>query len=403
MMYNKDKKGRLYVKKILLEAIALLSAVTVTGSVCFAASPSVKFEMGSKNISYLYNADSDEETVTEANKLFDLSSLKAGKTKSDELKITSVSKSNGKIAVSLRLEIEQADPEAQASVLDYYDFIITDSKGETIYSSAETQPSEIDALEKEIPLGVFNTQFTTDTKTYNIEYGINENTAALVEAVKAKTLKIKTVTAKADEEQLATEVPEENAEPTLKPKFELETGTNPTAQPSASPAPSETADPNASEEPKEKKEVKKVCGKDIDPGRYIVSGNGIVKITGEDGKLKSETTVTDGKQTDVKGTEGFITNLDKGDVITVVPLEGMEKATVAFEKTNTSSANKNTVSNTAGKTTNTLNTTVPNTKVSTKTNPKTGDIGLTLGVLSAFMGVSAASFAGLGILKKKKK
>ena len=83
MMYNKDKKGRLYVKKILLEAIALLSAVTVTGSVCFAASPSVKFEMGSKNISYLYNADSDEETVTEANKLFDLSSLKAGKTKSD--------------------------------------------------------------------------------------------------------------------------------------------------------------------------------------------------------------------------------------------------------------------------------------------------------------------------------
>lgn len=401
--------NRLYIGAAVTAVAVSISAVSV-----FAADSSVTVQVDTKNMTYSYTPGNEENTKSVKNLFSNFEDATVSESVDSELTITSDSDNGEDVEFGLRLSIDEADENAEYSVLDYYTFKITDTAGNVIYDSAESEPTEVSALVKDIPLGVFNTDFTEDTKKYIIECGVNKEVADAVGSNAVDDMDIllttslytnEAATQPAATPSAGTVTP--GAGPTLKPQFELSATDVPsTVAPAetATPAPTETAStsPAPTEAPKEKKII---CGEDIDPGRYTVTGNANVRITTADGKMISETTVTDGTHEDVKGVKQFITSLEKGDVITITPISDGIKASVNFEKTNTGSSTdtKSTTaaSSTSNKKSSSKATATP--RASSKTNPKTGDAGLTTTILGSIMGVSAAAAGSLEVVKRRKK
>lgn len=402
--------NRLYIGAAVTAVAVSISAVSV-----FAADSSVTIQVDTKNMTYSYTPGNEENTKSVKNLFSNFEEATVSESVDSELTITSDSDNGEDVEFGLRLSIDEADENAEYSVLDYYTFKITDTAGNVIYDSAESEPTEASALVKDIPLGVFNTDFTEDTKKYIIECGVNKEVADAVGSNAVDDMDIllttslytnEAATQPAATPSAGTVTP--GAGPTLKPQFELSATDVPsTVAPAetATPAPTETASasPAPTEAPKEKKII---CGEDIDPGRYTVTGNANVRITTADGEMISETTVTDGTHEDVKGVKQFITSLEEGDVITITPISDDIKASVNFEKTNTGSST-DTKSTTAASTTSNRNSSSRATATpkasSSKTNPKTGDAGVTTTVLGSIMGVSAAAAGSLEVIKRRKK
>ena len=379
-------------KKIYIGALAAAAAVSMNAGSVMAADPTIAVNLGTENITYSYTL-SDEVYENSVKELFTvLDDAAVDETVESELDITSESAES--VEIGLRLAVDEADENSEYSVLDYYTFKITDPDGNVVYDSAEEDLTEAGALEKDIPLGTYNTGLAEDTRTYKLEIGVNEAVAETVSAEEAGEIDI-LVTAVGEPAAAATEAP---AAATLKPKFEL--AASATEAPNSTQTPAVTEAPDATPAPTEAagetKERKIICGEDIEPGRYTVTGNANVKITTADGELISETTVTDGTDPDIKGVPQFITTLEKGNVITITPISDDIKAAVNFERTNSGSSTRSAAA--AASTSN--STAAP--KSSSKTNPKTGDPSSTTLLLGSAMGVSAAAAGSLEILKRKK-
>lgn len=397
-------------KRIYISAAVAAVAVSVSAGSVMAADSSIAVTIGNEDVTYSYTA-SDEVFADSIKNLFsELEDSAADETAESEMLIESSAVNNENIAVGLRLSIDEADADSEYSVLDYYTFRITDSNGDVIYDSADEEPAEENATEKDIPLGVFNTDFTRDSKKYTIELGVNEDVAASVSEKDVRDMDIMVTAVKYEAAAAETPVPSANA--TLAPKFELapsEATDAPAAAEEATAAPTETAAPTATPAATESAEVKErkiICGEDIEPGRYTITGNANVRITTADGEMISETTVTDGTH-DVKGVDQFITSIEKGDIITITPISDDIKAAVNFERTNSGSSSETKSTTAASKATSAPGrnsasraTAAPS---SSKTNPKTGDAGLTSAVMGSVMGISAAAAGSLEIIKRRKK
>ena len=59
-----------------------------------------------------------------------------------------------------------------------------------------------------------------------------------------------------------------------------------------------------------------ICGEDIDPGRYAMTGNGKVHVYTENGELKSTIALKD-KNSSANGVEEYLINLTDGEKIKV--------------------------------------------------------------------------------------
>lgn len=379
-------KGRFYVKKIYSSVAAAAVLLGVMSVKVFAASsPSVTVKSDSGNVSYTYTSGDTNEVVQSADKLFaNISDVSPTKTETENIKITSMAKGGDSVELSLRLELDDMSKSYPVSPLDYYSFLITDGGGNVVYDSAQAEKTDAAAKTKDIPLGTFNAYFTNDVKSYTVAYTADKTVYDAVSKADVKNIKLYVVSRVADKEQtpapiVAEATPSAAPAATLKPKFDL-------AAPTESPKPEETKAPE--EQKAEGKKVVKECGKDIDPGRYTVKGNGIVTITDSKGEQKLKKTVTDGKIEVEDGVKQFVATLEKGDVITVVPLEGAEKASVSFEKTN--------AANTAA-----ASTTNKKTAPASKANPKTGG-GTGMGLVAAGFGISALAIAVLAVVRRKK-
>lgn len=379
-------------KKLYLCAAVVSAAVVFTTSPAMAADNSIKADLGKNSVTLTYTNTAIENT-TDASKLMkNFSGMKESDNYATEtLTVTSI-KTTGSEPIEVLIKLSDNNPGANndASVLDYYNFKITDASGEIVYDTAEEGKTDSGVTEKYISLGEFNKGFSKDTKTYNVSCKIDKDVKAAVKSADNLVIELATAPIEAPTQApVVTDAPEENtvtAEVTEEPaptEEATELGTE---------APAETLTPDAPV-----KSTIKTVGKDIDAGRYIVSGNANIKITDKNGKLKSEEVVTDGTLSkDAKGVKQFIVNLNDGDIITITPLEGQEKAPVSFEKTNTTAA-ASTDKNKSK--TNTAKTAAE----SKKSNPKTGDTGMAVGMIFGIMAVCGMGYGALEFLKRRSK
>lgn len=393
---------------------AAVSAVSISiGAASAAAAVSnVSIKTGTKNLSYTYVIEGDQESAKSIKALFNDFEGVSVSPSMERFEVSSKTDEKDPVYLRLRLTLDSAPEGLEYSPLDYYSFTIKDADGEVLYSTEDSELSETDAVEKEIPLGVFNTSYAEDVRILNIEYNINSEVEQYIDPEYVEDLDVMLVSSlyTSDEDIPAAMLPVA----TLKPNFEIATkapeqssGTtteNPdageTAAPQASEAPAET------EQPKEKKVI---CGEDIEAGRYVVTGNANVKITTADGDIISETTVTDGTDESIKGVKQFITSIEDGDVITITPISDDIKAVVNFDRTNSgtksttasSSTTKNNNSSKTG-TSSTAKPTSASKTSSSKTNPKTGDDGYATLSLISLMCVSGGAVGVLEVVKRKK-
>ncbi len=388
-------------KKIYFGAVLTAVAVSAGSIAAFAAESTVTVKVDSENLTYSYDAANGEysESVSD---LFAAEEENTSDKITKEFSITSNTEEKGGIEFSLRITADENAVNDGFSVSDYYLVKISDLDGNVIYDSTVDEAEKIDSG-IDIALGVFNTQFTEDTKSYIIEYGINPDSGYTADMAEKYGVDVSLVSdiysAPAAETDQAVSAPA----PTLKPKFELN-ASDATAAPVSEATTAPTAAPSAqpSESAEDQKVKKIVCGEDIEPGRYTVTGNANVKIETKNGELISETVVTDGTDASIKGVKQFMTTLEDGDIITITPLSENIKAAVNFEKsTGSDSKNATAASSSSNKNNKTQSTAKPST--SSKTNPKTGDMGTTTTVLGSLMGVSAAAAGSLEVIKRKKK
>lgn len=116
------------------------------------------------------------------------------------------------------------------------------------------------------------------------------------------------------------------------------------------------------------KTITKVCGDDIPPGRFSVTGNGKLRILSSAGGVKNEYVISENPSSSAE-TKTVVTVLESGDVLSITPLDGTEKASLKFNKVKGESS-ENTVSpKSPGQ--------------DSKSNPKTGDdnIGVVVGIM----------------------
>lgn len=359
-------------KKIYISAIAMTAAAVCTASSAFAALSSVTAQTEYASISYAYDAGEDKVNKENASKLFD--DFKKPDTPI-KLTVTSDSASGDVMEVFLRLTVGDGQ---DYTVLDNYDFKITDSSNTVIYDSDVSEKAKEGDTSKEISLAVINKIYTEETKDFTIVYKLDENAAssdAPTVELASRIYKDKVVYDSAVPTAIPTAVP--TAEPTPVPALNLST-----PAPEATEAPTAEA-PQETEVP-EKKEKLIVCGTDIEPGRYIVSGNAKVTLLDESGNKVGEATVTDGKTDGVEGVKRFAINLSKGDIVKLEPIADGVKASVDFQKTNTTAVSSDGTP-----------------AISSKSNPKTGD-NTTVNAMIALMAASALSAAGLEVFKRKR-
>lgn len=400
------EKERFQVNRIYFGAVVMAAAVGVSAVSVSAADASIMVQLDKETVEYTYTPGSEEYERSIKDLFNSFEDVTALDTVKKDLTVTSISPQGESLVLSLRLSIAEADAALQYSPLDYYDFKITDTDDNVIYDSEEAESSDIADTHKDITLGVFNDGATEDTKEYVIEYGINEEAAAVIGDDSIEGLDIELVSAVSSQADDTAGGVVQGTAPvaTLKPKFELTA----TAAPQETAAAAEStpteaplgAAPTEIPEADSAKVKTIICGEDIAPGRYTVTGNANVRITTKDGEIISETTVTDGSDENVKGVKQFITSLEEGDIITITPISDEIKAAVNFEKTNSGSSSdtKNlTAASTTGR-----NTASPSATASSKTNPKTGDVSTTTAALASAMVISAAAAGCLEIVKRKK-
>ncbi|MGN1201817.1 MAG: LPXTG cell wall anchor domain-containing protein [Eubacterium sp.] len=384
-------------KIYLCAAAAGVMSVVIASQVFAASNCSVTAKSNSKSVTLTYPSGSYTEFTQDAGNLFKgLSSASANAYTEDTLTVTSNSKAGIRVDVLLRLTLDSV-PETEYSPLDYYSFIISDNNGDLVYSSAEDTVSELSATIKEIYLGEFNSHFTSDTKTYNVQYKVSDtgknlskdDISGLSLELVAEPLQItvedsgNTVVA-ATESTEAPTAPAENGQTAV------------TAAP-------ENTEPAATPEPTEGIEKIIVIGKSKDKdgnvitaGRYVMKGNALVSIKDKDGKIKTEETVIDGSVEGVEGVSQLIVTLEDGDAIIIQPIDGQTNAPISLEKTNVSSATEKPSGSSA------TEKPAATASASSKSSPKTGDNGIALGMLGGIMAVAAAGFGGLGIIKRRK-
>lgn len=371
-------------KKINVIALAFLGALSIQ---TMAAAETISVKSDNAVISYTYSLENDNEAVFDAEKLFtklnEISSVESSV--SDTFVITN--NSENATEVVLRLELDSLSDNWTYSPLDYYSFTITDEAGNIVYNSLNADLSDVSDISKDISLGVFNGG--TSEKTYKIEYKLSEDGTKNLLREDFSDITISLVTRNTEatnETEKAAEISERNPAP----KFEITTEQStqaPISVAQVAQAPVSEAQTEAPQNEAEKQK-KFVCGTDITPGRYVVTGNGVVVVESEAGNLESKIVLNDGIAEYTEDEASGVITLTDGDVVTLTPLEGQEKASVSVEKTNTGANDESTVR--------------PNTVADeqTKLNPKTGEENTT--VFLVIMILSVMLITALEIVKRRK-
>lgn len=387
-------KERFIMKRLGAVIVSLAVTLGITAGV-YAATPSSVKVSGSgtnaKTVTYQYTSGKEASKpvtniMTEPNNL-----TKKKMSVTQVITLTSESADNSPVEFKLRLVTKPsatptptpkttptATPDVKNSVLGVYNITVRDSAGKIVGESKSGEEdlyvSEKGIVTRDIDLGILNKQSSKETKIYNIEVSINgDETAWQLNSAK-KQIQWEIVSGPVPE-ATPSPTPDENAEKTETdtPKESSAPEITMTPVPQSTPSVTETPAPTEKPSPSPTAETYKNGGtkyvgndKDIKPGRYVATGNGMVKVYNENDELKTSILLTDGKDNTENGVDSYVLSLADGqkleysDYINLKPYTTATATPKASENTNTSSA-----------------TTAPKSggsdSDSSKSNPKTGD------------------------------
>lgn len=371
MLYVNIKGERRRMKRIISALTAAIMALC-TVSVFAASNSKVEIKNDSDTVKYEYSSDMSDETVTDINKLF----KKVGNLNENvsevvqNFTVTSSISSGGAIAFGLRISGDEA-------ALTYFNVKVEDSNGnilsETAASSEGIETDKDNNSVKNLDLGVFNNQFTKETKNYKISVSVPDGTTAEQRAAIRDEINWSAVSVPVKDDTVSDNVPTATPVPA-------------TAAPTVSPAaqtPSATAAPAVEKDTRGVKYVGK--DKDIVPGKYTITGNGTVKLYDSKDTLKKNIKLTDGSSSSVDGIESYVLDLAEGDRIEISDKINLKPYSEASVSTKATASPKATAKVAAPKPTSAA-------KKSDKTNPKTGDVapvaavaGLAITALGIYM------------------
>lgn len=321
----------------------------------------------SRTITYSYTAGDDKEAVKSITDLFNkIDDITVDEPSTTQVITVKSNTGNGDVMnLTLRMtdqkDYKDEDVTEEDSVLTYYNINITDSEGNII---AKTSADAEDILKnddgvfvKNLNMGDINTQFTTETKIYNIEISAPSDTtesrlAQAKENIEWELVCIPARLVENESEEDPSVTPEAN-EATATP--EIVTQTPVATALAATPAPEQNA-----------KGIKYIGeDKDIIPGKYTVTGNGTVKVYNSEDELKTNILLTDGEKESEGGISSYVLNLVEGDRLEIsdyINLKPFTTATATPKATEKATATPKATAKATTKPSSTK-----------KTNPKTGD------------------------------
>lgn len=371
MLYVNIKGERRRMKRIISALTAAIMALC-TVSVFAASNSKVEIKNDSDTVKYEYSSDMSDETVTDINKLF----KKVGNLNENvsevvqNFTVTSSISSGGAISFGLRISGDEA-------ALTYFNVKVEDSNGnilsETAASSEGIETDKDNNSVKNLDLGVFNNQFTKETKNYKISVSVPDGTTAEQRAAIRDEINWSAVSVPVKDDTVSDSVPTATPVPAT---------TAPTVSPAAQ-TPSATAAPAAEKDTKGIKYVGK--NKDIVPGKYTITGNGTVKLYDSKDTLKKNIKLTDGSSSSVDGIESYVLDLAEGDRIEISDKINLKPYSEASASPKATASPKAKAKAATPKPTSAAKTT-------DKTNPKTGDVapvaavaGLAIAALGVYM------------------
>ncbi len=371
MLYVNIKGERRRMKRIISALTAAIMALC-TVSVFAASNSKVEIKNDSDTVKYEYSSDMSDETVTDINKLF----KKVGNLNENvsevvqNFTVTSSISSGGAISFGLRISGDEA-------ALTYFNVKVEDSNGnilsETAASSEGIETDKDNNSVKNLDLGVFNNQFTKETKNYKISVSVPDGTTAEQRAAIRDEINWSAVSVPVKDDTVS------DSGPTATP---VPATTAPTVSPAAQ-TPSATAAPAAEKDTKGIKYVGK--NKDIVPGKYTITGNGTVKLYDSKDTLKKNIKLTDGSSSSVDGIESYVLDLAEGDRIEISDKINLKPYSEASASPKATASPKAKAKAATPKSTSAA-------KTADKTNPKTGDVapvaavaGLAIAALGVYM------------------
>lgn len=388
-------------KKLLCSVMATVIFVCMSASV-MAASSSVSIKnnvAGSKPVTYTYDSDKSGEIVKSIKSLMTkLSDLPKQDSVVQTLTISSETAGTAPVSFKLRLSIPDnasstAKPEAvktpspeQYSALEYYNIQITDTKGNVIYSYEEDEKNEQQKTYKDIPLGVLNSSSRSENKIFNITLSINKDLKKSSIAKNAEKLDWSIVS------DTYIDVPAQTAAPQI------------TVTTAPDPQPTDKQQSSVKEDKNGVITLAKgeyLCGSDIEPGKYTMTGDGKVHVYTSEGVLKTTIALKDKDDTSSKGVDEYLINLLEGEKVAVESDTQFTPYTAAKATSSpkpTSSPKVSASPKTASKTSATA--TPKAADANNKNNPKTGDSAPIAGV-SALGIIALGAFAFITIKKRK--
>lgn len=388
-------------KKLLCSVMTAVIFVCMSASV-MAASSSVSIKnnvAGSKPVTYTYDSDKSGEIVKSIKSLMTkLSDLSKQDSVVQTLTISSETAGTAPVSFKLRLSVPDnasstAKPEAvktpspeQYSALEYYNIQITDTKGNVIYSYEEDEKNEQQKAYKDIPLGVLNSSSRSENKIFNITLSINKDLKKSSIAKNAEKLDWSIVS------DTYIDVPTQTAAPQI------------TVTAAPDPQPTDKQQSSVKEDKNGVITLAKgeyLCGSDIEPGRYTMTGDGKVHVYTSEGVIKTTIALKDKNDTSSKGVDEYLINLLEGEKVAVESDTQFTPYTAAKATSSpkpTSSPKVSASPKTASKTSATA--TPKAAAANNKNNPKTGDSAPIVGV-SALGIIALGAFAFITIKKRK--
>lgn len=365
------KKERNPKMKRIIVAISVALMIMCFAVSSYASQRQVEITGNGTTVSFSYSSDKPSTNSKSIKSLLkNIDRILTGDTVTEKISISS--KSEKPVKFYLRLEkpgiittneapimVTPTPNPKDNSVLDFYNILVKDDKGNVIYDYTEAEKTTVVADFKDIELITLNNEAVSETVNFEITISGNQ---ALEDKINEATMLDWIIVVDGYSQNVST-----NAEPETERSDKLEG--------------------NIIERSLDKGTY--TVGKDILKGRYEISGESTVKVYTEDGDLKTKIILTrdNNSKTAVKD---YVLNLLDNEVVEVsnetdftpyIP----SKTTAAIKPKTSPSATTYEKSTTSAKDT-----------TSSKTNPKTGDF---VPVTIIFL-LGAVSIMLFGILKK---
>ena len=394
--------------KKLFSSIAVAALLVCMSITAFTATSSISIknnDNGVKPVTFNYDEGKTGETVTSIKPLMTkLDDLSKNDSVVQTLTITSENTGTSSVSLKLRLSIpERTDsnvkPEAiktpspdEYSALDYYNIKITDKDGNIVYSYEDDEKSDENHTYKDMFLGVLNEELSNESKIYNLTISVNKDLNKSDIQSNAERLDWSIVSDTYIKETKPTPAPTHVPTPAPTPtptEIAVET---------AMPTPEVTTPPSGVKEDKNgvitlaKGEY--LCGKDIDPGKYTITGSGKVHVYTSEGALKSTIALKNKNDSSANGVDEYLINLLEGEKVTV-------DSDIKFTPYDPSKATATPIATEKATKSNTATATAtPKASNSDKTNPKTGDTA-PIAAVSLIAMLAIAAFTFIEIKKRK--